>query len=99
MSKKKGIVISPPFEPIYTGGIRCGMPINPIDLRKYLMYWDEIDYPSNQLIEIGSEDIDYLMTTGHVKRTRVIFQGSVNSGRGEFFCGSSRSRIQEKQYR
>lgn len=95
MSKKKGIVISPPFEPIYTGGIRCGMPINPIDLRKYLMYWDEIDYPSNPLIEIGSEDIDYLITTGHVKRTRVMFQGRVNSGRGEFFVAAQEAAFRK----
>ncbi len=30
---KRGIVISPPFEPLITGGIRCGGEPDPIELR------------------------------------------------------------------
>lgn len=54
-------------------------------MRKYLTYWDEIDYPSNMLINISSPDIEYLLQVGAVKRTHIMFQGRVSSGRGEFF--------------
>lgn len=83
---KRGIVISPPFEPLITGGIRCGGEPDPIELRKYLLYWDQIDYPSNNLVRISSADIDYLETTDALKRTRVAFQGQgrIYFGNGEF---------------
>ncbi len=94
---KKGIVISPPFEPILTGGIRCGGDPDPLELRKYILYWDEIDYPTNNLIHVSSHDIDYLESTGVLKRTRVIFQGEINSGRGEFFIAAQEAALAENQ--
>lgn len=90
---KKGIVLSPPFVPIYTGGVQCGGEIDPIELRKYLMYWDEIDYPSNSFINISSPDIEYLESTESLKRTHVNFQGTVHSGKGEFFIAAQASCI------
>lgn len=94
---KKGIVISPPFEPILTGGIRCGGDPDPSELRKYILYWDQIDYPTNNLIHISSHDIDYLESTGILKRTRVIFQGTISSGRGEFFIAAQETALAENQ--
>jgi len=94
---KKGIVVSPPFTPIYTGGIRCGGSPDPLELRKYLMYWDEIDYPSNMLIHISSPDIEYLEQTGNLKRTHVSFQGTVNSGKGEFFIAAQEAAFRKNQ--
>ena len=94
---KKGIVVSPPFEPIYTGGISCGGDPDPIELRKYLMYWDEIDYPSNALIHISSPEVDYLEQTGKLKRTHVRFQGSISSGKGEFFIQAQEAAFRKNQ--
>ncbi|GKR03721.1 MULTISPECIES: DUF6236 family protein [Aeromonas] len=94
---KKGIVISPPFEPILTGGIRCGGDPDPLELRKYILYWDQIDYPTNNLIHVSSHDIDYLESTGVLKRTRVIFQGEVNTGRGEFLIAAQEAALAENQ--
>lgn len=94
---KKGIVVSPPFEPIYTGGISCGGDPDPIEIRKYLLYWDEIDYPTNTLIHVSSKDIDYLETTGVLKRTHVIFQGTINSGQGEFFIAAQEAALRKNQ--
>jgi hypothetical protein len=94
---KKGIVVSPPFTPIYTGGIRCGGSPDPLELRKYLMYWDEIDYPSNMLVHISSPDIEYLEQTRNLKRTHVSFQGTVNSGKGEFFIAAQEAAFRKNQ--
>jgi len=71
---KKGIVISPIFHPLPNGvSIRGG--IDPYDLRKYLLYWDEIDLADNNLVSVGSEDIDFLIGLGAAKRTRIEFRG------------------------
>jgi hypothetical protein len=94
---KKGIVVSPPFRPIYTGGVSCGGSPAPIELRKYLMYWDEIDYPTNMLIHISSPEIDYLESTQKLKRTHVSFQGTVSSGRGEFFIKAQEAAFRNNQ--
>lgn len=94
---KKGIVLSPPFTPLPTGGISCGGDPPPLELRKYLMYWDEIDYPSNNLIHISSPDIEYLEQAKALKRTNVIFQGTVSSGQGEFFVAAQEAALSENQ--
>lgn len=94
---KKGIVVSPPFESVYTGGISCGGDPDPLELRKYLLYWDEIDYPTNTLIHISSNDIYYLQTTGVLKRTHVNFRGTVSSGIGQFFIAAQEAAFKKNQ--
>lgn len=94
---KKGIVLSPPFTPLPTGGIKCGGDPPPLELRKYLMYWDEIDYPSNNLVHISSPDINYLEEAKALKRTNVVFQGTINSGQGEFFVAAQEAALAENQ--
>jgi len=90
---KRGIVLSPPFTPLPSGGINCGGDPSPLDLRKYLLYWDEIDYPTNNLIHISSENIDYLEQTKALKRTQVIFHGLMSSGQGEFFIAAQEAAL------
>lgn len=86
MPDKRGIVISPSFEVLPGGGIRCGGSPSPADLRKHLLYWDEIDYPDNNFVSIGADpDMEFLISTGVAARTRVQFQGTMSSGNGEFF--------------
>ncbi len=73
---KKGIVISPPFKAI-PGGIELGGNIDPQDVRKYLLYWDEIDYPTNNALSVGlSDDLSFLQNCGILRRTHVTIQGS-----------------------
>lgn len=86
MTAKRGIVISPPYEVLAGGGIRCGGSPSPADLRKYLLYWDKIDYPDNNFVSVGAgPDIDFLIQAKVATRTRVQFQGALSSGNGEFF--------------
>lgn len=86
MADKRGIVISPPFVVLPEGGISCGGNPSSADLRKYLLYWDEIDFPDNNFVSIGANpDMEFLISAGVAARTRVQFQGALSSGNGEFF--------------
>lgn len=85
---ERGIVVSPPFSILPSGGIQCGGDPPPLEMRKYLLYWDKIDYPDNNLVSIHSDDIDALMQLGVLERTFVHFQGKFNSGKGEFFIAA-----------
>lgn len=83
---KRGIVISPPFKAIPTGGIQVGGYLTTHEIRKYLFYWDEIDYPDNNFVSVDAgPEIQFLIEAGVARRTRIKFQGSVSSGSGEFF--------------
>ena len=65
MADKRGIVISPPFVVLPEGGISCGGSPSSADLRKYLLYWDEIDYPDNNFVSIGADpDMEFLISAG-----------------------------------
>ena len=72
---KRGIVISPSFKSTGYGKLEFGEKFDPLELRKYLMYWDEIDCPSNSIIGISSNDIDYLEEVNVVKKTHINLEG------------------------
>lgn len=55
--------------------------LNPEKLRQYILYWDKIDYPENNII--GWEltpDEEFLMKCGVMERTMCIFPGAVSLG-------------------
>lgn len=98
MHNKRGIVISPPFEALPNGGFKCGGDPEPADLRKYLLYWDEIDYPDNNFVSIGpGPDLQYLIDANVARRTRVNFQGSMSSGSGEFFIAAQQAAFENHE--
>ncbi|MVF14926.1 hypothetical protein FT643_22590 [Ketobacter sp. MCCC 1A13808] len=94
---KKGIVLSPLFEVLPNGGLKYIGEPPPLELRKYLMYWDEIDYPSNGLINIYSPNMDYLETTNSLKRTRVGFSSGLISDDGEYFIEAQEAALRLNQ--
>ena len=94
---KRGIVISPPFERLQTGGIHVGGYLSTCDIRKYLLYWDEIDYPDNNFVSVDAgTDMQYLIDSGFASRTRVSFQGGVSSGNGEFFLAAQQAAFDKR---
>jgi hypothetical protein len=80
---ERGIVVAPRFE---FDGVALRFPgvvgLEAADLRHYLLYWDRIDFPNNNLISIGNTpDIDFLITSGVLTRTQVaLHQFSGNFG-------------------
>lgn len=74
--RPKGIIISPPFTH-RPNGVDVGGNLSDADLRKYLLYWDKIDYPTNNIIHIAScPNISYLESVGVLTRTKYVFSGS-----------------------
>lgn len=69
----RGIVVSP--EIVISG--KNSMSVNggeiaPLKLRQYLLYWDQIDFPTNNIMSFaGTPETDYLESTGSMKRSRV----------------------------
>jgi hypothetical protein len=93
---KRGIVISPPFARLQNGGVRVGGYLSTIEIRKYMLYWDEIDYPDNDFVSVDAgTDMQCLIDCGFASRTRVSFQGGVSSGEGEFFLAAQQAAFDE----
>jgi hypothetical protein len=71
---KRGIVITTPFT--FDGTtLSVGSAIDPVSLRHYLLYWDLLDWPDNNIISFdsGGADIECLQSLGVLDRTRVQF--------------------------
>lgn len=79
---KRGVVITPEFT--FDGRtVSLSGGFDPIALRQYLLYWDKIDWPDNNIISIGDEhpDFEFLKQAGVLERTMVRFNSfSGNAG-------------------
>lgn len=69
----RGIVVSPE---IYISDknrmVIKNSGIDPIKLRQYLLYWDKIDFPDNNIISFGSSpEVKYLMEVDALQRSEV----------------------------
>ena len=79
---ERGVIISPPFDfdgrsLSITGSVKAE------DLRKYLLYWDKIDYPQNNLISTATgPNEQFLIDAGVLRRTqiRLTFSGNIGDG-------------------
>ncbi len=81
----RGLVVAPRFE---FDGTTFRFPgvvgLDASDLRQYVLYWDRIDFPDNNLISIGSSpEVEFLISAGVLSRTRVNlrqFSGNIGAG-------------------
>lgn len=72
----RGLVIIPEFEGNETS-LNTSMGINPNKLRQYLLYWDKIDFPKNNMIYIeSSPEVKYLENANILQRTE--YKGTNN---------------------
>lgn len=73
--QQRGIVVTPRID--FDGprfSTRGSVDLEPL-LRPYLLYWDKIEYPSNNIFEFGdTEGIRLLKDEGILSRTRVEFK-------------------------
>jgi len=78
MANERGLVISSPIT-IESGSFRGGGGLDPQELRFSLLFWDKLDFPTNNLIHISDQTADFLQQTGMLKRTRVqvVGQGDI----------------------
>jgi|SRR5690625_48784 len=67
----RGIIISP-VKIIGQNSLQVSGEINPITLRQYLLYWDKIDLPINNIIGFGdSPEIKFLKNEGVMQQTNI----------------------------
>ncbi len=72
----RGIIITPNYSILNNGhGLQTNGSVDPTNLRNYLLFWDKIDYPTNNMIHIGGgADVDFLIQEGLAKSTRIEFR-------------------------
>lgn len=76
----RGIIVSSEYSGDKNTLVMHNAGIDPLKLRQYILYWDKIDYPSNNLIFMPlTPDEQYLENVGILKRTHVniSFNGSL----------------------
>lgn len=76
---QRGVILPPPVT-LTANGSLTGSSFDRKRIDAALLYWDAIEYPSNQMIEFGSPDIDALVQMGVVSRSRVQFSGRWTGG-------------------
>jgi hypothetical protein len=83
----RGLIISPEYVADKGSFQLKSSQINPINLRQYLLYWDRLDFPDNNIISIGgSPEIEYLQEVGILQRSRVTAAGRWEVGEAFLWC-------------
>lgn len=86
---ERGIIITPNYKVLDGGGLQLTGGVEAVNLRKYLLFWDKIDYPVNNMIHIGGgPDIEFLIQEGIATSTEVRFQRMEAHENGLLFLAS-----------
>jgi hypothetical protein len=79
-SGDRGLVISAPVQVDGTSISTRGA-LNSEELRHNLLFWDKLDYPKNNFIEIGGgSELDFLIGEGVIQRTSIAIRGGGSGG-------------------
>ncbi|SBO09475.1 hypothetical protein VME0621_01574 [Vibrio mediterranei] len=94
---ERGIVVTPNYDILNGGhGIQIHGPVEPINLRKYVLFWDKIDYPTNNMIHIGAcNDIEFLIQEGVAKSSSVRFRELRGDQNGLIFLATQMSAYED----
>ncbi|MCX4035476.1 DUF6236 family protein [Aeromonas caviae] len=94
---ERGIVITPDYAILNNGhGLELKGPVEPINLRNYLLFWDKIDYPTNNMIHYGGgDDIDFLIQEGVAKSTSIRFRELRGDQNGFVFLATQMAAYEE----
>jgi len=72
----RGVIASPGIIRPQPGGFIMERSISPEELRYYVLYWDRVVVPGNNLVYIRIPEEELLTSSGAIERPRVTFQGS-----------------------
>lgn len=84
----RGLVISPEYKTYENGAFSISSFIHPNKLRQYVLYWDKLDLPNNNIMYTeGDPEIQYLMDVGVLQRSMFYYtSGSLDSSNvAEFY--------------
>lgn len=65
----RGIVLSPKFSYLPTGGVLFNSAVDELELRKYLLYWDKINVPESSYLKFDCHEFRFLQDVGVLDRT------------------------------
>jgi hypothetical protein len=65
----RGIVLSPKFSHLPTGGVLFNSAVDELELRKYLLYWDKINVPESSYLKFDCHEFRFLQSVGVLDRT------------------------------
>lgn len=82
----RGIIAPPGKITIKQGGFQMKGGLTPEEIRYYLMYWDKVIIPDNNLISIGIPGEEELIKCGAIWRPRVKFQGAFDAAQAMLGC-------------
>ncbi|MGF1873291.1 hypothetical protein [Photobacterium indicum] len=70
---ERGIIITQNYSILNNGhGLQMNGSVEPTNLRNYLLFWDKIDYPTNNMIHVGvGQDVDFLIQEGIAKLSQL----------------------------
>ncbi len=71
----RGMIACPAEIEILDNGFRAGTSISAAEIRFYLLYWNKVFIPTNNLVHIGIPEEDVLVETGAIYRPRVPLTG------------------------
>lgn len=93
----RGIIITPNYSILNNGhGVKLNGGVEPINLRNYLLFWDRIDYPTNNMIHFGGgDDIDFLIHEGVAKSTSIQFRELRGDQNGFIFLATQMAAYEE----
>lgn len=72
----RGVIASPGIIRPIAQGFSMDRSISPEELRYYVMYWDKVVIPGNNLVYIGIPEEEDLISCGAIERPKITFQGS-----------------------
>jgi len=93
----RGIIITPDYSIRNNGhGLQVNGAVDPTNLRNYLLFWDKIDYPTNNMIHFGGgNDIDFLIQEGVAKSTEIRFRELRGDQNGFIFLATQMAAYEE----
>lgn len=93
----RGIIITPDYSIRNNGhGLKVNGAVDPTNLRNYLLFWDKIDYPTNNMIHFGGgNDIDFLIQEGVAKSTEIRFRELRGDQNGFIFLATQMAAYEE----
>lgn len=92
----RGVIAAPAIINIHGNGFTMERGLTPEEVRYYVLYWDKVVIPGNNLVYVGIPEEDTLIQSGVIERPRVGFQGSFNGSAVANSFAISQSMVAQK---
>src|SRR5436190_9929012 len=92
----RGVIAAPGIIRPIAQGFVMERPLSQEELRYYVLYWDKVVIPGNNLVYIGIPEEEALIASGAISRPRVAFSGSYHGDQLTYALLSCQSLVAAK---